>query len=117
MISFNCERVVGHTPGGKVGDDMREIRPGTWRGRIEFTRQPAWNAVNSVDLPLWAEDGSGRGFRTVNIAHKPACGSAERRSYYPQFMQQVFDTDLGKLLICTDPARREWRDAMGQVVD
>ena len=60
MISFNCERVAGHTPGGST--------------------------------------------------------SAERRSYYPQYMQQVYDTDLNKLLICTDPAKRVWRDAMGSVV-
>jgi hypothetical protein len=69
--------------------------------------------VNSVDLPLWAEDGSGTGFRTVNNAHKPACTSAERRTYYPQYMQQVFDLDLNKLLICTDPAKRLWVDALG----
>ena len=116
MISFNCERVAGHTPGGRIGDDMRETRPGTWRGQIGFTRQPAWNAINSVDLPLWAEDGSGIGFVTRNNAHKSACTSAERRSYYPQYMQQVYDTDLNKLLICTNPAKREWRDAMGNEV-
>ena len=33
--------------------------------------------------------------------------------YYPQYMQQVFDTDLNKLLICTDPAKRRWVDALG----
>ena len=32
-------------------------------------------------------------------------------------MQQVYDTDLNKLLICTDPAKRIWRDAMGNVVN
>ena len=116
MISFNCERVAEHAPGGKLGDLMREVRPGTWRGNIAFTRQPKWNAINSVDEPIWAEDGSGKGFVTRNNAHKPACGTAERRSYYPQYMQQVYDTDLNKLLICTDPAKREWRDAMGSVV-
>ena len=105
-----------HVPGKKLGDLMREMRPGTWCGQIGFTTQPRWNAINSVDLPLWAEDGSGRGFRTVNNAHKPACTTAERLSYYPQYMQQVYDTDLNKLLICTDPAKREWRDAMGSAV-
>ena len=114
MISFNFERVEAFVPGKKLGDLMRETRPGTWRGQIGFVTQPKWESVNAVDLPLWAEDGSGRGFRTVNNAHKPACGSAERRSYYPQYMQQVFDTDLNKLLICTDPARRVWVDANGK---
>ena len=117
MISFNCERVAEHAPGKKLGDLMREVKPGTWRGNISFTRQPKWNAVNSVDEPIWAEDGSGVGFVTRNNAHKPACGTAERRSYCPQYMQQVYDTDLNKLLICTDPARRIWRDALGIVVD
>ena len=116
MVSFNFERVAAHVPGKRLGDLMRETRPGTWCGQIGFTTQPKWNAINAVDLPLWAEDGSGRGFRTVNNAHKPACSTAERQSYYPQYMQQVFDTDLGKLLICTDPANRVWRDAMGAVV-
>jgi hypothetical protein len=69
--------------------------------------------VNSVDLPLWAEDGSGKGFRTINNAQKSACTSAERRSYYPQYMQQIFDLDLNKLLICIDPSKRKWVDALG----
>ena len=29
------------------------------------------------------------------------------------FWQSDFDTDLGKLLVCTDPAKRVWVDAMG----
>ena len=117
MISFNCERMAEHAPGKKLGDLMREAKPGTWRGNISFARQPKWHAINSVDEPIWAEDGSGVGFVTRNNAHKSACTSVERRSYYPQYMQQVYDTDLNKLLICTNPAKREWRDATGKVVD
>ena len=113
MISFNFERVAEHVPGQRLGDLMRETRPGTWRGQIGFTTQPKWHDINAVDLPLWAEDGSGTGFRTVNNAHKPACTSDERRSYYPQYMQQIFDLDLNKLVICTDPATRKWVDALG----
>ena len=52
-------------------------------------------------------------FETRNLAHKLAGTSEERRKYYPQFGQQYFDTDVGKLLICTDPAKRKWVDAMG----
>ena len=116
MISFNFERVARHVPGKKLGDLMRETQPGTWCGQIGFTTQPEWCEINAVNLPLWAEDGSGTGFRTVNNAHKSACSSAERRSYYPQYMQQLFDTDLNKLLICVDPAKRKWVDAMGNEV-
>ena len=50
-------------------------------------------------------------FETRNLAHKLAGTSEERRKYYPQFGQQYFDTDVGKLLICTDPAKRKWVDA------
>lgn len=117
MISFNCERVLGHTPGKKVGDDMRETKPGTWCGYIGFTRQPDWCAINSVDLPIWKEDGSGSGFRTENMCHKRICSSAERRSYYPQLAQQIFDTDLKKLVICIDVKNRVWVDAHGNKVD
>ena len=116
MISFNCERVAEHAPGKRLGDLMREVRPGTWCGTISFTRQPKWSAINSVDEPIWAGDGSGVGFVTRNNAHKPACGTSERLSYCPQYMQQVYDTDLQKLLICTDPVRRIWRDALGNEV-
>ena len=117
MISFNFERVEDFVPGKKLGSLMRETRPGTWRGQIGFVTQPKWEAVNAVDLPLWAEDGSGRGFRTTNNAHRSGGTSAERRGYSPQYLQQYFDTDLNKLLICTDPANRRWVDAMGVVVD
>ena len=113
MVGMNFERVPGYTIGGKVGDNMRETRPGTWRGHIEYTMQPAWHATNGVHQALWEEDGSGSGFDTRNLAHKKVGTSAERRSYYPQLGQQYFDTDLGKLLICTDPAKRRWVDAMG----
>lgn len=116
MISFNCERVAEHTPGKKLGDLMREVRPGTWRGNISFTRQPRWNDINSVDEPIWQEDGSGSGFVTRNNAHRPVCGTKERLSYYPQLGQQIFDTDIGKLVICIDPKTRKWVDAMGNEV-
>ena len=116
MISFNCERVAEHAPGKKLGDLMREVRPGTWRGNISFTRQPRWHDINSVDEPIWQEDGSGSGFVTRNNAHKAVCGSAERRSYYPQLGQQVFDTDLNRLVICTDPKSRKWVDSLGNEV-
>ena len=117
MIGMDFERVPGYTIGGKTGDNMRETLPGTWRGRIEYTMQPAWHATNAVHQALWAEDGSGSGFETRNLAHKRIGTSAERRTYYPHLGQQYFDTDLGKLLICTDPAKHKWVDAMGVPVD
>lgn len=116
MIGMNFERVPGRTIGGKTGDNMRETIPGTWRGHIEYTMQPQWNATNGVHQALWEEDGSGSGFETRNLAHKLVGTSEERRKYYPQLGQRYFDTDVGKLLICTDPAKRKWVDAMGNQV-
>ena len=52
LISFNMERVERQTPGGKLGDLMREMYPGTWRGSIDFTLQPDWCCTNSVDCPI-----------------------------------------------------------------
>ena len=110
LISFNMERVEKQTPGGKLGDVMREVHPGTWCGNISFTLQPAWCALNTVDVQLWENDGSGKGIITRNNCHKDVCGTKERLSYYPTYGQQVFDTDLNKMLICIDPDSRKWVD-------
>ena len=69
------------------------------------------------NFQAWASDGSGSRFETRNLTHKKVGTSAERRRYYPHLGQEFFDTDLGKLLICTDPAKRKWVDAMGCAVD
>ena len=113
MVGFNIERVGSHVIGGQLGDLMRETIPGTWRGKIEYTWQPAWHATNSVEHRLWESDGSGSGFETVNLAHRRVGTSEERHRYAPHLGQTYFDTDLGKLLVCTDAAKRLWVDAMG----
>ena len=116
MISFNIERLASQTPGGKLGDAMREIHPGAFCGRIEYTLQPDWGHTNETDFKLF-ESGSGTGFRTINMTHKTVCSTAERLSYYPSLGQQIFDTDLNKLLICVDVDSKKWVDANGCVVD
>ena len=117
MIGCNFERMAHLVIGGKLGDGMREAKPGTWRGRIEYTDMPGEASPNEVELPLWEPDGSGSGFETRNLAHKRVGTSAERRSYHPFPGQQFFDTDLGKLLVCADPAKRLWVDALGRPAD
>ena len=62
-------------------------------------------------------EGGGSGFETRNLAHRDIGTSAERRKYYPQLGQKYYDTDVDKLLICTDPVKRKWVDAMGNVVE
>lgn len=116
MISFNIERLADKTPGGKLGDVMREVRPGLWKGNIGFTAQPAWCHTNAPDFKLWENDGSGRGIVTRNNCHKAVCTTAERLSYYPTYGQRLFDSDLGKLLICIDPGNKVWVDSMGNKV-
>lgn len=116
MISFNIERIARQTPGGKLGDVMKEVYPGAFCGRIDYTIQPAWHHTNEANFKLW-EDGSGIGFSTTNMVHKTVCSTAERLSYYPSLGQQIFDTDLNKLLICVDTKDKKWVDALGNVVD
>lgn len=117
LISFNMERVEKQTPGGKLGDLMREVHPGTWRGNIDFTLQPAWCHRNAVDCQLWENDGSGIGIKTRNNCHKTVCSTTERLSYYPTYGQQVFDTDLNKMLICIAPEQKKWVDFHGNAID
>lgn len=117
MIGFNLERIAAQTPGGVLKDRMREVFPGTWRGNIEFSAQPAWNHLNDPAFALWENDGSGVGFRTRNNLHKLVCGREERLSYYPTLGQRIFDTDCGKQLVCIDPEKRLWVDMMGNAVD
>ena len=116
MISFNIERMASQTPGGVLGDLMRETRPGTFKGQIEFTAQPAWCHTNENNFQLWENDGSGCGFRTRNSCHKLVCDTAERRSYYPMLGQQIFDTDLNRMVVCVDPAQKKWVDFNGNEV-
>jgi len=116
MISFNIERLAEQTPGLKLGDLMREVHPGIWRGNIGFTAQPAWCHLNEKNFRLWENDGSGVGFKTRNECHKAVCTTEERLSYYPMYGQQIFDTDLNKMLICIDPATKKWIDFNGQEV-
>lgn len=116
MVNFGFERIAEQSPGGVLGDVMREVHPGSFRGRIEFTYQPAWHHTNVGDCQVWENDGSGVGIVTTNRNHKLVCSAAERLSYYPTLGQQIFDTDLNKMVACTDPATKKWVDFNGNKV-
>ena len=116
MISFNIEYIAQQTQGKAQGHRMKEVYPGTWRGNIDFTIQPAWNHLNTEDFQLWENDGSGMGFKTRNNCHKLICSAKERNGYYPTYGQQIFDTDLNKMLICIDPENKKWVDYNGNEV-
>lgn len=119
LINFNLEV---HEPGtlGAV-----EITPNSFCGNIDFTAYGSSNSsinttqgsrYNRVDIKFW-EEGSGRSFRTRNMAHELMGDTATREGYYPTFMQKYFDTDLNKEIICVDEHQRIWKDAMGNVVE
>lgn len=116
MIGFNIERVAKQTPGGKLGDLMKEEVPGSWCGKIEYTAQPTWCSINDVGFQLWENDGSGSRIKTVNSCHKTVCSTAERNSYYPSLGQQIYDTDLNKVVFCIDAHNKIWVDSLGNKV-
>ena len=93
-----------------------KLYPGTWKGNIELTIQPAWNHLNAVDHQIWENDGSGSGIRTRNNAHKTVCSTKERLEYYPTLGQQIFDTDLNKMVICVEPENKKWVDFLGNII-
>ena len=113
MIAYSTERKPVNTPGGLLGVGMTEEIPGQHCGTITYTMGGLRNN-NSTSIPLW-ENGHGHGFRTTNLLHKQSCTSAERRSYSPNFMQRVWDTDLNLELICIDESVPLWSDALGNL--
>ena len=118
LINFNLEVHAGAL--GAV-----ESTPNSFCGNIDFTAYGSSNSsinttqglrYNRVDIKFW-EEGSGRAFRTRNMAHELMGDTATREGYYPTFMQKYFDTDLNKEIICVDEHQRIWKDAMGNVVE
>lgn len=118
LINFNLEIHTNAIVGAE------ELTEGAFCGNIDFTAYGGSNGGmntstglrhNRVDVKFWKE-GSGRGFRTRNMAHEIMGNTATREGYYPTFMQKYFDTDLNKEIICVDEHQRIWKDAMGNVV-
>ena len=116
LIGFNIERLADKTPGGELGDLMKEEIPGSWCGKIEYTAQPAWCHINEVDFQLWENDGSGSRIKTINSCHKTVCSTKERMSYFPSLGQQIFGLDLNKMVICIDPSKKRWVDFAGNEI-
>lgn len=115
LIDFNMERVASETPGGVLGTLATEVSPGMWRGAIDYSIVSNQYSQNSSDVKFWA-NGCGRGIVTRNQAHLRSGTSSLRRSYEPNFMQQFYDTTVGKVLYCIDPDNKTWVDAQGNTV-
>ena len=100
----------------------RELTPGSFCGKITIcaygssnsgkVTQPSALRGNRVDVKFW-EDTSGRNFKTINVTHKLAGTTNERLGYYANYMQNYFDLDLNKMLICVDTAKQKWVDTNG----
>lgn len=92
------------------GHYATEEEPGQFSGYISYAI-----SGGSVSVPWWG-NGSGHNFTTVNLNQSRQTTEAIRKTYAPNMGQEVFDTTLNKLAICTEPWTKEWRDAMGTVL-
>ena len=97
------------------GHYATETVPNQWNGQVNYTMNRGGSSLPNVTDHFWA-DGSGHNFQSRNNLHKKICSSEERRSYYPNYGQELFDTTLNKWLICIDPANKTWCDASGSVI-
>lgn len=119
IINFNMEHYPNYFAAG--GQLAAETTPGQWYGSIDYSIMNFDDGTpsflkNDPAKAFWAA-GCGANVRSRNNAQKQMCPTAERLSYAPNYMQQVWDTDLGRLCICVDPAVPLWVDAMGNKAD
>lgn len=118
LINFNFEINQSPLP-------AEEVLVGAFCGIIDFVAYGSTNTskntttgtrYNRVDIKFW-KDGSGKYFKTTNDAHAESGTTEERLGYWAQPNQQYYDTDLNKMLICTDSEAQEWRDFNGNIIN
>jgi len=61
-----------------------------------------FHPLNNPSMPFCAE-GSGKGFTTINNAHKTVCTSAKRLYYAANIGQEIYATALEKKFLYTGP--------------
>lgn len=110
FINFNLEVLDEYFALG--GQYAKELVKGSWRGSIEFTDFHNYK-TNSVTAKFW-EDGNGHGMYTKNLSHKPSGTSEERNGYFPQYMQEFYDTTIEKKLIYDGS---KWVDCNGNTIE
>ena len=87
-----------------------ENTPSSFCGRIEYTC--GGGGENSKTFTFW-DSTSGKNFKTVNLTHAEGGTTALRNTYTPNYMQQYYDDDLGKMLIYNGT---NWVDSNGNIV-
>ena len=123
LLGWTQETGNSYIPGGHGrGLAATEKVPGTFRGRVEYSitrgdseTNPAVPWINDPAAPFW-EDGHGHGFISRNMSHLPACSTSVRNTYKPDYLERIWDTTLGKEVICVDTANKVWKDAAGNTV-
>ena len=113
LIDYNIERYASITPGQQLGELATESSPGRFYGEITYTIMTS--SSNSTTEKFW-KDGHGQRFRSRNSAQLLACSTSVRNSYAPNYLQRIWDTTLGKEVICVDTANKTWKDTMGNTV-
>lgn len=117
FISFNIERWNDWSEHQMCA---KEVNAGDFCGRIEYTMNGVtsseyeeWTATKNLKHAKFWEKGSGVNFVTRNMTHRLGGTTELRNTYYPNYMQEYYDTDLKKKLIYDGI---NWVDLNGTVI-
>lgn len=115
MLQYNGEVIPSRTPGAaRIKNATISSASGvSFYGRIEYTMMVD-TYVNKKDYSFW-EDGHGHSFISKNMTHTPAASTNEIKSWSPDYMEMVYNTNMNMMLVCTDTSTKEWRDMSGTV--
>lgn len=118
FISFNIERWNDWSEHQMCA---KEVNAGDFCGIIEYTMNGVtpsayeeWTSTKNLKHAKFWEKGSGVNFITRNMTHRLGGTTELRNTYYPNYMQEYYDTDLKKKLIYDGI---NWVDLNGTVIN